>query len=117
MAGSNGSGGVINVLTKRGAPNYDYKTDRTPGTLTTRMVGYVPVREFYAPRYNTPKPEHSRPDFRATLHWTPMLKTGTDGKATVTFFASDAKTKLRIVAEGAALSGKMGSGKTDIAVD
>ena len=117
MAGSNGAGGVINVLTKRGAPNYDYKIDKTPGTLATRMVGYAPVREFYAPRYNTPKPEHRRPDFRATLHWLPMLKTGTDGKATVTFFASDAKTKLKIIAEGATISGKMGSGKTELMVD
>ncbi len=117
MAGSNGAGGVINVLTKRGAPNYDYKTDKTPGTLATRMVGYAPVREFYAPRYDTPKPEHVRPDFRATLHWAPMLKTGSDGKATVTFFASDAKTKLRIVAEGMTISGKAGSGKTEVSVE
>jgi len=117
MAGSNGAGGVINVLTKRGAPNYDYKADKTPGTLATRMVGYAPVREFYAPHYDTPKPEHSRPDYRATLHWSPMLRTNADGKATVTFFASDARTKLRIIAEGATISGKAGSGKTEIAVD
>ena len=117
MAGSNGAGGVINVLTKRGAPNYDYKADKTPGTLATRMVGYAPVREFYAPRYDTPKPEHSRPNYRATLHWSPMLRTNADGKATVTFFASDARTKLRIIAEGATISGKAGSGKTEIAVD
>lgn len=117
MAGSNGGGGVINVLTKRGAPNYDYKADKTPGTLATRMVGYAPVREFYAPRYDTPKPEHIRPDFRATLHWLPMLKTGTDGKATVKFFASDAKTKLRVVAEGATTTGKMGSGQGNVLVE
>lgn len=117
MAGSNGAGGVINVLTKRGAPNYDYKSDKTPGTLATRLVGYAPVREFYAPRYDTPKPEHTRPDFRATLHWAPMLKTNADGKASVSFYASDAKTKLKIVAEGATSSGKMGSGKAEVLVD
>lgn len=117
MAGSNGAGGVINVLTKRGSPSYDLATDKTPGTLVARMVGYAPLREFYAPRYDTPKPEHTRPDYRATLHWAPMVTTGADGKATVKFFASDAKTKLRIIAEGATLSGKMGSGKTEVLVD
>lgn len=117
MAGSNGAGGVINVLTKRGEPNYNFSNDKSPGTLATRIIGYASVREFYAPRYDTPKPEHSRPDYRATLHWVPMLTTGADGKATATFFVSDAKTKLKIIAEGATVSGKMGSGQTEVPVN
>jgi len=117
MAGSNGAGGVINVLTKRGAPDSDLVNEKLPGTLVARLVGYAPVREFYAPRYDIQKPEHRRPDYRATLHWLPMVTTGTDGKATVTFFASDAKTKLKLIAEGATVSGKIGSGKGEVIVN
>ncbi|TAE25986.1 MAG: TonB-dependent receptor [Cytophagales bacterium] len=118
MAGSNGAGGVINVLTKRGSPDFDPATaPPTPGTLATRMVGFARLREFYAPRYDQPKPEHIRPDYRATLHWSPMLKTGPDGKAKATFYASDARTKLRLIAEGATLTGKAGSGRGEVTVE
>lgn len=118
MAGSNGAGGVLNVLTKRASPDFDPATaPPSPGTLATRLVGYTAVREFYAPRYDQPKPEHIRPDNRATLHWAPMVKTGPDGKATVMFFASDAQTTLRFIAEGVALSGKVGSGWGKVKVE
>lgn len=118
MAGSNGAGGVINVLTKRGAPDFDpAKAPPSPGTLSARLIGYAPVREFYAPRYDQPKPEHVRPDYRATLHWLPTLKTGPDGKAKVTFYASDAKTKLRLTSDGVSAGGKVGSGKGEVTVE
>ncbi|KAB7727051.1 TonB-dependent receptor plug domain-containing protein [Rudanella paleaurantiibacter] len=123
MAGSNGAGGVINVLTRRGSPDYDYSQTPTPGTLATRLMGYTPVREFYAPRYDKAAGPRSavdgpaRPDFRATLHWAPMVKTGPDGKVRVTFYASDAKTKLRLVAEGTTLSGKVGTSKAEVGVE
>ena len=41
-----------------------------------------------------------RSDFRETIAWIPQVKTGTDGKATVTFYLSDAVAAFRVFAEG-----------------
>ena len=81
-----------------------------------RVPGYRTVREFYAPRYDEPKPEHKRPDFRPTLHWAPMIQTGTDGKAQVSFFTSDVRGPIRVVAEGAATDGRPGVGRLTLEV-
>lgn len=115
--GSRAGGGVISVLTKRGGPTYDFTKEAAPGTLIAKLPGYVPVREFYAPRYDTKKPEHVRPDYRTTLYWAPMIQTNTDGKATVSFFTSDAKTNLRLRAEGVTLNGTLGVGRGSVRVD
>ncbi len=115
--GSSAAGGVIVILTKRGSPNYDPTTDKTPGILFTKLPGLQPVRQFYAPRYDAAKPEHTRPDYRATLHWQPTLKTGADGKARLSFWTSDARTRLRIVAEGISTDGQPGTVTGVVAVE
>ncbi|WP_232074179.1 hypothetical protein [Spirosoma aureum] len=76
-----------------------------------KLPGYAPVREFYAPRYDTKKPEHVRPDYRTTLLWAPLIQTNAEGKATVSFYTSDAKTRLRLRAEGVTTSGMPGVGQ------
>ncbi|GAB3929211.1 TonB-dependent receptor plug domain-containing protein [Larkinella terrae] len=114
--GSRASGGVIAVYTKRGSPDYDYSKDKSPGTLVATLPGFRTVREFYAPRYDEPKPEHVRPDYRPTLHWAPMIQTDADGKAQVTFFASDARTTIHVLAEGATTNGLPGVGKAVLEV-
>ncbi|SOD97863.1 TonB-dependent receptor plug domain-containing protein [Spirosoma fluviale] len=115
--GSRAGGGVISILTKRGKPDYDFSNDVTPGTLIAKLPGYAPVKEFYAPRYDVKKPEHARPDYRTTLFWVPMIQTGQDGKATVSFFTSDAKTDLRVRAEGLTRSGMPGVGNGRVRVE
>lgn len=115
--GSRASGGVISILTKRGKPDYDLSKEVVPGTLLAKLPGYAPVREFYAPRYDVKKPEHIRPDYRTTLFWAPMIQTDAEGKATVSFFASDAKTDIRIRVEGATFGGMPGVGKRNVRVD
>ncbi|GAB3640854.1 TonB-dependent receptor plug domain-containing protein [Spirosoma arcticum] len=116
--GSRGGGGVISVLTKRGSPNYDLAKEAAPGTLIAKLPGYAPLREFYAPRYDVKNEvADRRPDYRATLFWSPMIRTGADGKATVSFFTSDAKTTLRIQAEGATATGMPGVGRQMVGVD
>ncbi|MBC3786070.1 TonB-dependent receptor plug domain-containing protein [Spirosoma utsteinense] len=116
--GSRGSGGVISVLTKRGSPEYDLSKDAAPGTLVAKLPGYAAVRQFYAPRYAV-KNEQSdrRPDYRTTLFWEPLVQTGADGKATVSFYTSDSKTNLRIRAEGATASGRPGVGTGTVRVE
>ncbi|WP_077920210.1 TonB-dependent receptor plug domain-containing protein [Spirosoma sp. 209] len=115
--GSRAAGGVISVLTKRGSPDYDLAKEAAPGTLVAKLPGYAPVREFYAPRYDVKKPEHIRPDYRTTLYWNPQIQTGADGKAVVSFFASDAKTKLRLRVEGATATGMPGLGRQTIRIE
>ncbi len=115
--GSRAAGGVISVLTKRGSPNYDLTKEAAPGTLVAKLPGYAPVREFYAPRYDVKKPEHVRPDYRTTLFWAPLVQTNAEGKATISFFTSDAKTEIRLQAEGATVDGRVGVGKVVIKVE
>ena len=110
--GSRASGGVISISDQTGKASYDLSREVPPGTLLAKLPGYAPVREFYAPRYDVKKPEHVRPDYRTTLFWAPMIQTDEEGKATVSFFTSDAKTNLRIRVEGATLDGRPGVGET-----
>lgn len=117
MLGSRGAGGGINVITRRGGDTGDYVNKSVPGVRVEKIVGYMPKREFYAPRYDNPTPEEKvRPDYRATLYWAPMVKTDASGKATVSFFASDAKTTLNIRTEGTTLTGQPGAGETTMKV-
>lgn len=106
--GSRASGGVISILTKRGGSTYDFIKEAAPGTLVAKLPGYAPLKEFYAPRYDVKKPEHVRPDYRTTLFWAPMIQTNVEGKATVSFFTSDAKTDIRLRAEGITREGMPG---------
>lgn len=116
--GSRGGGGVIAILTKRGGENYDWSKDKepVPGTLVTKLLGYSPVREFYAPRYDKAAPEHVRPDFRPTVFWAPMIQTDKEGKAKMTFFTSDAQTQLNLRVEGMTPKGQFGAATTQLKV-
>ncbi len=116
--GSRGGGGVISILTKRGSPNYDLAKEAAPGTLVAKLPGYARLRQFYVPRYDVKNEERDRrPDYRTTLLWSPMIRTGADGKAQVSFFTSDAKTTLRIQAEGATPDGMPGVGQATLRVE
>lgn len=63
------------------------------------MPQFVPVRVFPAPTYRGDE-TGPRTDFRETIHWAPTVFTGKDGRATVTFYLSDAVTSFRAIAEG-----------------
>ena len=106
--GSQGGGGVVAILTKRGGSTYDWTKDKAEGVITEKILGYSPVREFYAPKYDKEAPEHVQPDFRATVFWSPMIQTDKDGKAKVSFFTSDAKTDVKVRVEGMNSTGAMG---------
>jgi TonB-dependent SusC/RagA subfamily outer membrane receptor len=108
--GSQASGGVIAILTKRGGSNYDWSKDTSEGTLVTKVMGYSPLREFYVPKYDKPEADHVRPDFRPTLFWSPLVQTDKEGKAKVTFFNSDAQTEVQIRVEGITPLGASGVG-------
>jgi uncharacterized protein YfaS (alpha-2-macroglobulin family) len=60
---------------------------------------WAPVRVFPLPAY---KPDYDGPrnDFRETIFFAPAVRTDQDGKATVSFYLSDAITSFRVVGEG-----------------
>jgi uncharacterized protein YfaS (alpha-2-macroglobulin family) len=59
------------------------------------------VREFAVATYD-PADDGPRRDFRETIFWSPAVRTGADGRATIAFPTSDAVTSFRITAEGLA---------------
>ncbi|WP_044173201.1 TonB-dependent receptor plug domain-containing protein [Flectobacillus major] len=106
--GVRGGNGAISVLTKRGDSFYDWSKEQAAGIVTQKRMGYYPSREFYAPQYDVQKPEHIRPDYRSTLHWAPHVQTDSTGVATISFWNTDAKSEIRIKAEGITLQGRIG---------
>ena len=114
--GSRGSAGVIAILTKRGGNNYDYSKDPVSGVSIQKRMGYNIPREFYAPKYDVSIPDHVRPDFRSTLHWQPNIRTDAQGKATLTYWNTDAKATMKIIAEGVSNQGLVGVGKFEYGV-
>ena len=113
-----GDGGIINILTKSGNPNYDGpSTQLVPGIITGWRVGYHVAKEFYAPQYDVSKPEYDLPDFRSTIFWKPSVKTDATGKATVSFWNSDAKTTVQINVEGFSNKGRVAVGRFEYVVE
>ncbi len=71
----------------------------TPAPRRRPPEAWAPVRVFPAPIY---QPDYSGPrnDFRETIAWQPLVQTGQDGKATVSFYLSDGVTSFRVLSEG-----------------
>jgi hypothetical protein len=68
----------------------------------------VAAREFATPSYEV-RYDGPRTDFRETVLWRPRIATDATGKATATFYLSDAVTSFRVTAEGVA-DGQLGGG-------
>jgi len=114
--GSRGGSGVISVLTKRGNSSYDYSKDITPGVTVTKIAGFDIPKIFYAPKYDLKGPEDARPDYRTTIHWAPLLRTGKDGKVKFSYFNTDASTNVHIRAEALTAWGIPGSSEAQYSV-
>ena len=114
--GSQAGNGVIAILTKRGGNNYNYSKDAASGVTIRKRMGYNVAREFYAPKYDVNIPDHVRPDFRSTLHWQPNVRTDAGGKASVTYWNTDAKATMRVIAEGVSTQGFVGVGRAEYRV-
>ncbi len=62
--------------------------------------GFYRAREYFSPDYSTPKPEHDVPDKRILVHWEPLIRTDSSGKATIKYFNADMPTTITIALEG-----------------
>lgn len=110
--GTRASGGVLVITTKHGGIDYNAnlygKEDiqHLKGVLFTSSKAYHTSREFYSPDYNNPKTNLTLPDLRSTVFWKPDIITDEYGKATVTFYNTDATGEYRVVLEGLSENGK-----------
>jgi hypothetical protein len=81
----------------------------TPGLNKMTAPAFSPTREFYAPRYETLKPEQAaKPDLRNLLHWQPVLKSDTTGKTSLTFYNSDNTGRIKVIVEAISENGEIG---------
>lgn len=105
--GTAAGGGVIAIYTKtpeeleeynrymvkKASSNKDFDQFILPG-------GYYAAREFYAPDYSTPQPEHSRADYRNVIHWETKIRTDENGNYSFSFYNADIPTEAMITLEG-----------------
>ncbi|GAB3765677.1 hypothetical protein [Spirosoma pomorum] len=90
-----------------------YKGDLAGFPLDPHLIrmdyeGLQIQREFYAPRYDTPKQRNSRlPDGRTLLYWNPNLKTNTQGQ--IDFYTSDQDGTYLVEINGLAPDGRVGA--------
>ncbi len=75
--------GVIEIFTKRGEKQ--------------SLINNHQNKQFVAPVYNDSIKKTKKKDLRTTLFWDPDIKTGSDGKKTITFYNGDIKNKVVIV--------------------
>ncbi|CCH51341.1 hypothetical protein BN8_00259 [Fibrisoma limi BUZ 3] len=88
-----------------------------PGLLKVDYDGLQLQREFYAPRYDTPRQFESRlPDARTLLYWSPGLAIDASGKGKIEFFTSDQEGRYVIDVNGLTKQGQGGSQQTTFTV-
>lgn len=116
--GSRGSNGVVAVYSRRGSPTYKPSMDPAPGVAVLRLPGYYCGREFYVPRYDSPKTNRDFPDpRRATLYWNPSVHTDATGQAEIRFFTSDARGAFQLCTEGLSQTGQPAQGQSSLRVE
>ena len=102
----------IEVTTRSGHGPF---VKKTAGTYVYRPMPFTLPQQFYAPKY-APNSIPNMTDIRSTIHWEPNLITGSDGKATVSFYTADIPGKYTVLIEGADLKGSIGTKRSSITV-
>jgi hypothetical protein len=103
-ASGGGAGGAIAVYTKKGGSS----NENVKGLDFAKIPGYTPDREFFAPDYSTPSPDHDQEDVRTTLYWNPFIMTDKNNRRQFfTFYNNDITKKIRVVIEGINAEGKL----------
>lgn len=69
--------------------------------------GFNKTRQFYSQKYETDQ-ARQQADIRSTVYWNPALKTGTDGKATFSFYNTDDPGDYKMIIEGINAAGEPG---------
>jgi hypothetical protein len=97
MGGFGGANGAIAIYTRRGN---DAQTT-SKGLSANKISGYTPIKEFYAPNYDSFDPRNEHLDIRTTLFWDPEINDNKKNKTIlVSFFNNDVTESFRVVIEG-----------------
>ena len=83
--------------------------------LRRSFLTLLPQQQFNTPDHEA-KPDSRLPDFRNTLYWNPSIETDVEGKATISFFTSDALGTYNIRVESVSDQGLLGTGSKVIRV-
>jgi len=103
--GARAANGVILIYTKRGG-GVTYNPVISPEFT---ISGHAVEKEFYHPKYDVKKEEHSTPDYRATLYWNPNIITDESGNAKIEFFNSDSANEIQVSIESLSGNGLPGT--------
>ncbi len=114
--GARAVNGVIVITTDnfRNDKNGYYKRIQKPSKYATAITfpysasDFHTARDFFAPNYKNLQTPEVRSDFRNTIYWEGDLQTDADGKASISFYNSDANTAFRVIAEGMSIAGEVG---------
>ena len=100
---------AIAIYTKIGGDLAPEKSKyNTSGMDFQSLVGYAPVKEFYAPSYAEKEQANTIKDLRTTLLWNPWINLDkTNKKAIIRFYNNDVTQAFRIVLEGMDSKGKL----------
>jgi hypothetical protein len=80
-----------------------------PNILSITPVGYAITREFYAPKYDVPKPGTLGGDLRSTVYWAPKVSTDkTTGATFIEYYNADGHGTYRATIEGMDADGNLG---------
>ena len=83
--------------------------NNVPNTTTYRPLPLTIPKQFYSPKYNTDSPVKEL-DYRSTIFWEPDVTTDMNGKAHLSFYTSDIKSKYTIKIAGTDGQGSIGDG-------
>ncbi len=76
------------------------------GIVKFNHPGYSVSKVFYQPKYAKEEPEHSSPDMRTALSWSPTIKIDKKGQAQVSFYTADMSTTYKVSLEGITADGE-----------
>ncbi|WP_248724663.1 hypothetical protein [Seonamhaeicola sp. ML3] len=106
----------INIYTYAGEGLFSVQHDT--GITRTRIPGFTPIREFYAPKYDDLKDEDwDIPDLRSVIHWEPSITTNERGEAQINFYNADNTGDMLVVVESISPDGSIGYFETSYTVE
>ncbi|GGD16285.1 hypothetical protein [Hyunsoonleella pacifica] len=88
------------------------------GVFKGTIAGFSTQREFYAPKYETLKPEDwDIPDLRSVTYWVPSIYTNEKGEAQLEFYNDDTIGDKLIIIEAISPDGKIGYFETSYTIE
>jgi hypothetical protein len=108
-------GDVIAIYTFAGKGIYG--ANPPVGIARAAIPVFAAPMEFYAPKYENLQPgDWTKPDLRALIHWQPLIRTDSLGKASSTFYNGDITGDMRVIIEAISEKGEIGYREMDYEV-